>query len=390
MDKRRVYLYPQYPSGVGAQIYEGIYRFANEQRWNLVQLNADLYKQAAQRNGLRRVGGGGLLVCPSTREELVDAAQMRLPCVAISDRQQERFLPQVGLDHRACGRVVAEHLRQLGIKSLGFLHSFLSLGTSRCWSGFRQYARSAGMSVSRFSAAGRYPFRKVSLTRTLPNEQEMCNWLASLPKPCGIYSSTCIGGIWIHQCCQTLSLSIPETVSLIVQKDDPVFCQSTHPPLSALRVDYVGLGYQSAQTLSSLCDRRPVKKLSLFVPEGVIARQSTDVLHTTIPGVADAIAYIRAEACRGASASQAARLAGYCRRNLDRHFQEVIGHTVFEEIQRVRIARAQELLRNPSLTLDTVAEQSGFCSASHLSRTFSAAVGLTPGAWRNGSYSNDL
>ena len=59
------------------------------------------------------------------------------------------------------------------------------------------------------------------------------------------------------------------------------------------------------------------------------------------------------------------------------------GETLTTLIRRLRVARAQRLLRDrPTLPLAVVAAQSGFGGAAQLHRAFQSVVGMTPGTYR--------
>lgn len=51
-------------------------------------------------------------------------------------------------------------------------------------------------------------------------------------------------------------------------------------------------------------------------------------------------------------------------------------------VMRARVERARALLRNHRLSLQQVADQAGFASASHFNNRFRTAFGVTPGQWR--------
>ena len=59
-----------------------------------------------------------------------------------------------------------------------------------------------------------------------------------------------------------------------------------------------------------------------------------------------------------------------------------MGHSPREEIQRVRLDRARVLLAETDYNLITIAKMSGFKTAAHLSVTFKAHVGQSPGQFR--------
>ncbi|MEO7720234.1 MAG: helix-turn-helix transcriptional regulator [Capsulimonas sp.] len=68
--------------------------------------------------------------------------------------------------------------------------------------------------------------------------------------------------------------------------------------------------------------------------------------------------------------------------SLNRYFSRVHGQTPMEYLWSIRIRHALALLHHTTLTLETVAGQCGFHSASHLSRHIKASTGLSPGRVR--------
>jgi transcriptional regulator GlxA family with amidase domain len=57
-------------------------------------------------------------------------------------------------------------------------------------------------------------------------------------------------------------------------------------------------------------------------------------------------------------------------RHLSRLFAEHAGITILAYQQRLRVARAQQLLERPELTIERVAEQAGFASARDFRRVW--------------------
>ena len=80
-----------------------------------------------------------------------------------------------------------------------------------------------------------------------------------------------------------------------------------------------------------------------------------------------------------------AELAALCcmsESHFAREFHRSVGLPPHRFVTRLRLERAQALLRDGRDTLAQVAEQCGFKSASHLSRVFAQHLGQPPGAWR--------
>jgi AraC family transcriptional regulator len=82
-----------------------------------------------------------------------------------------------------------------------------------------------------------------------------------------------------------------------------------------------------------------------------------------------------------------ARAAGACGLSvarLARAFRATTGMPPYRWLRSVRVERAKALLLDPSLALAQIAYDCGFADQSHFTRVFTAAIGVTPGAWRRG------
>jgi LacI family transcriptional regulator len=70
------------------------------------------------------------------------------------------------------------------------------------------------------------------------------------------------------------------------------------------------------------------------------------------------------------------------RRNLERRFRRVMQRSLLDEMRRVHLDRAMKLLRETSLDIPRIAEQSGFASHVRFSTVFREHTGTTPTAYR--------
>ena len=77
-----------------------------------------------------------------------------------------------------------------------------------------------------------------------------------------------------------------------------------------------------------------------------------------------------------------AAIAGLSRRHFTRVFRQATGIGVKEYATKLRLERARLFLRDPSLTIDTIAERCGFADARQLRRLWKDAYGTSPGADR--------
>jgi AraC-like DNA-binding protein len=77
-----------------------------------------------------------------------------------------------------------------------------------------------------------------------------------------------------------------------------------------------------------------------------------------------------------------ARVAGYASRHLARLFVEVEQRTPKQYVDDLRVARAKHLLATTALSSEQIGKLTGLGNRASMHRTFSSAVGMTPGRYR--------
>jgi AraC-like DNA-binding protein len=92
--------------------------------------------------------------------------------------------------------------------------------------------------------------------------------------------------------------------------------------------------------------------------------------------------YLESHLCGAVDLVELARVAGLSPSHFHRAFRVSMGAPPHRWLTGHRIRRAQELMLNPKKSLAEVAVETGFADQPHFTRTFSKAVGATPGAWR--------
>ena len=102
-----------------------------------------------------------------------------------------------------------------------------------------------------------------------------------------------------------------------------------------------------------------------------------------------AVRFIREHACEGIDVSDVLRAVPMSRSTMDRRFITILGYSPKDEILRVRLNRAKQLLAETDLPLALIAEKVGVEHVEHFSRIFKNRIGMTASAFRTQSLIRD-
>jgi LacI family transcriptional regulator len=103
----------------------------------------------------------------------------------------------------------------------------------------------------------------------------------------------------------------------------------------------------------------PPKQPMKLAPRGVVTRRSSDIVASEDQEVGRALGYIRDNACKRLQVVDVLGHMAMSRASLQQRMKQVVGRTVHQEIQRVRLAKVKDLLAMSELTIKQVARESG-------------------------------
>ena len=129
--------------------------------------------------------------------------------------------------------------------------------------------------------------------------------------------------------------------------------------------------YEAAHLLDGLMRHITRKRhVITYGPAHVVSRRSTDTTQITDGVVVRALEFIAVNACSGIGVPDVVRHVRTSRRLAEIRFRRVLGHTVLEEILRVRLERVCTLLKETNLPIGEIARMCGSDSESHLGTLF--------------------
>ena len=325
--------------------------------------------------------GDGIIARIENEEIARALSKVDAPIVDVSAARLLPELPWFETDDGAIARFVFDHLAERGFRHFAFC------GDPRFnWSLWRGEHFVRTVSEAGFDCA---VYKQQRLAAD--DEQVVSDigaWLEKLPKPIGVMACYDLRGQQILDACRRRGIAVPDEVAVVGVDNDELLCALSDPPLSSVIPNAHKTGYDAAALLDRMMRGERVPADSHFIPPlGVAARQSSDVLAIEDTQIVSAVRYIRAHASEGIAAKDVLKLAPGSRRQFEAKFKKLIGRTPHEEVTRVRINRVKELLTNTDITLEAIAERTGFKHAEYLSVAFKREAGVSPGRFRSQSRS---
>ena len=303
-----------------------------------------------------------------------------LPVVDLSFAHLLSTAPTFTTDNEAIGRVAAQHFRERGFEHFAYCGR-----DEFVWSHDRGKAFERAVCAAGFRCEIHAQPRRLS--GDVDSETDaIAEWLASLPHPLALLACYDLRGQQVLDAARRAGLAVPEQVAVLGVDNDELLCALSPPPLSSVILNGRRTGWLGAETLARLMGGEKIAGDVHFIPPvGVATRQSTDTLAVADPQLARTLRFIRERACEGIVVKDILRHTPMARRSLEKRMKETIGRTPNEEILRVKLSRARQLLATTELSLGEIAERCGFAHTEYLSVAFKREVGVPPGEFRRGS-----
>jgi len=334
---------------------------------------------------LRNWEGDGVIARVENRPMAEAIRRLGLPAVDLRCLLPDLELPSVRPDDEGIARLASEHLLERGFRHFAFCGFNGADYSDARRQRFARRVAEAGFHCSVFEDP-QAPRRAGTLEyeeHGLKYEDRVARWLNQLPKPVGLMACNDIRGQQVLNACRDVGLTVPDEVAVIGVDNDEMLCELSDPPLSSVAPNSKRIGYEAGALLARMMAGRkpPIEPVSVE-PEGVVTRRSTEVLAIEDRHIANVVRFIREHACEGIDVSDLLKAAPLSRSALERRFARTLGRSPKEEILRVRLNRARQLLAETDFPLWTVAEKIGLEHSEYLNVIFKKKTGQTPGQFR--------
>lgn len=330
---------------------------------------------------LKAWDGDGVLARINDQRMARALSKKGIPLVDLRRKLRTAGVPVVGPDDAEVTRLVVEHFHRRGFRRMAFVG--LPAGTHRAMDAraehFRRFVHRAGYE--------HYQLNVKLITRGDRWEsqcRQIGSWIGQLELPCAVMACNDDLGLQVLDACRRAEVRVPDEIAVAGVGNDECLCDLALPGLTSVDLNPRRIGYEAAALLDHMMSGKRIPDWeTVIAPTGIVARVSSDVVATDDDRVAEAIRFIRKNACEGIAVTDVLRHMSVSRASLEPRFKLVIGCTLHQEIQRVRLARVQELLAGTDLPIKQIARRCGFRYPEYLMRVFRSATGQTLRQYRN-------
>ncbi|MCD6391983.1 MAG: XylR family transcriptional regulator [Planctomycetes bacterium] len=363
----------------GRTLLKGISQYVQEfNNWEITMNLSYLDKDHRNSSQIRKDRFDGIIAFTVEKKMLTKVLRSGLPAIVRGVYKPVPGYINFYIDNMMVCKKAYDHFRHLGFERFAYCGL-----DSLYWSRERREALRNITATDGYQLIA-YPRPRSQKLRMWKNEKAiLAKWLESLPKPIGLLVATDFRGREVLEACQYARIAVPEEIAVLSVDDDDCICPFTNPPLSSIGRFFHKAGYEAALALNDLMSGKTPKNHEIIIePQDVTQRQSTNILAVENPTIAKALLFIRSEKNKILTIEQVAGHVAVHSRVLYNLFKKHLGHTVHEEIQRVRTDEISRLLLETDMTVSEIAGEMGFQDAANFARYFRKTKGMSPSDFR--------
>lgn len=360
------------------RVHRGIEKFAQEHHWHI---SANPTRERLIPWGWE---GDGILAWLGAGDDLAEfVVQANRPTVDFSYRRPHLNFPRVLEDHAHAAQLVVEHFLSRGFRNFLFYSDTDNWSYEERGRGFVEALKRCGHECAWIRWHQSPDFRN-DRDQWKRKRKWLVSQLRPAPKPLAVFAANDEQAMDVLESCQTAGLSVPEQVAIVGAENYLLAPDAMHTPISSVDTNLETLGYTGAALLEDLMNgKKPPARPTRVPAAGIVTRKSSDLLAVRHKGVANCLRFIWEHADQNISVKDLVSVAAMSRRGLHKAFQDNVGRTPGQELQRVRIERAKRLLTESDHKIEVLATMCGYQSANSFCVAFKQATGMSPKQFRD-------
>lgn len=326
--------------------------------------------------------GDGVISEIYTAEDVAIFNSLSIPIVNTSSSSLVNDFPSVRVDNHAIGRMAAEHLVECKLDNFAFVGPEGLFHARERHEGFTQALEK---SDGTFTSVWYQPrdVRGTHVSEELVMPETLLDALSGLPLPVGIMASSDRVGFAVLEGCRKLGLRSPEDVAVIGVDNDDMYCNLAFSSMTSIAPNARDVGFIAAGILDKLMSGEELEETCVLVePTRIVFRNSTDMTRSQYPEVARALRFIRNHANEFIDVTNVLDVVPVSRRWLEMKFKDEVGHGIYQEIRRLHVEQAKELLVTTDWPVSRVAKNSGFNNTERFEFAFQKLLGMSATEYR--------
>lgn len=378
---KRVLFFTDLHSHAHAKIYAGVCERARTYNWHVIEIEYARTNRPAEDFLNVWKPEGAIVECSYLAESLNTSAYSSVPTVFIEPPEEKADdIFTVRHSPEAFAKAAFDELKLVNPAAF----AFVNWTSSPRWSkdradAFKRLAQKESKNCIVFND-------EWTNKDQLDIQKRLAEWLASLPKPCGIFASNDRTAVQIAYACEIAQINCPGEVYIVGVDNDELHCENTTPSLSSIEPDFTEAGRLSADLLQQRLRKPSLAPIHRnFHPRRLVRRGSTAIFKTADQRLRAVIDRIRRDACHGLTPADVIKELPFSRRLAEVRFRESTGRSIGEEINERRFEHVFHLLENTSTPIGGIAAACGWECDSYLKRAFKKRTGMTMREWRQNS-----
>ncbi|MBE6425938.1 MAG: helix-turn-helix domain-containing protein [Planctomycetaceae bacterium] len=342
-------------------------------------------------SSLKNWEGDGILAHIPNAETLEEILSKRCPTVLLArdidqdlsgyHRQDSPLGPVfVRCDNEEIGKMAAEYFLEKGFRNF----AYVPYSQNVCWceerrAAFISFLEERGHSVAVFREE---QSEKSPEGDWFSRREELQRWLEALPRPAALFTANDFRGRQVLEVCQRAGISVPYDVAVLGVDNDLPVCEMSYPSLSSIAIDWERAGRLCGEALDMMMHGRIPTGEMIYRPTRIVSRNSTEFFHVSDRLVVQILELIRISRGENLRVSDIVETLPVSERSAQERFKKAVGHSIMEEVKRVRMQNICRLIEETELPFHEIALSFGFENANHLGQLFKKQFGLTMGEFR--------
>ena len=352
--------------------HRGVAKFAAQHNWHL---NCEMAISGHIPYGWQ---GDGIVSLLSNNNDVVDFVKnANVPFIDLSILREDIIAPRVTADNTTIGEIAAQYFLARGYKHFAFFSTTDDKVAATRKNGFFSLLKNSALSLHDWTM-------KNTQGSWSDKNKLMRQHLHSANFPLAIFSTRDLDASIILEACISENLHVPDQVAILGVDNNELITNSLQVPLSSVNHNVESLGYEGAKLLHRILQGEQLPSVSQTIsPKGVTTRRSTDCLAVNDTEVKHALNHMKENFHnKYYSVEKASEVCNLTRRTLDNKFKHELGHSMHNELQKMRMRAANDMLIHTNKSILQIAQECGFNTAQYFNQYFKQQHGITPLLYR--------